>query len=356
MSQTTSTDPTPQRGVGSVVAPPHARGGFGRHVIEIILRNPVLPILFIALPAFAVFVPDYATTGNLQNLLLQSAVLALLVAGGATVVISGNFDLSVEGTLAFSATVAAWLMYDKSPGSGFGLNGTLAVLVTVLVGIAVGVINGLMVEALHVNPFIVTLGTLLTLKGAAAIPTSAQTLYGLPSSYSGVARQAYFGVNLIVLIAAVLYAGIAVYMTRAVAARHIYAVGGNKRAARENGVNPLKSIIFVYCISGACAGVAGWLTAARLDSAGPGLGNDITFTVFASIVIGGIALEGGKGSLWGALGGVVLLGSIDNVLNLLAINPLYVNFVRGSVIVIAILLIVARGRLAAAFGIQERAV
>jgi ribose/xylose/arabinose/galactoside ABC-type transport system permease subunit len=219
-------------------------------VIEIILRNPVLPILFIALPAFAVFVPDYATTGNLQNLLLQSAVLALLVAGGATVVISGNFDLSVEGTLAFSATVAAWLMYDKSPGSGFGLNGTLAVLVTVLVGIAVGVINGLMVEALHVNPFIVTLGTLLTLKGAAAIPTSAQTLYGLPSSYSGVARQAYFGVNLIVLIAAVLYAGIAVYMTRAVAARHIYAVGGNKRAARENGVNPLKSIIFVYCISG----------------------------------------------------------------------------------------------------------
>jgi ribose/xylose/arabinose/galactoside ABC-type transport system permease subunit len=272
------------------------------------------------------------------------------------VVISGNFDLSVEGTLAFSATVAAWLMYENSPGSGLGLNGALAVLVTVLIGVAAGVVNALMVEGLHVNPFIVTLGTLLTLKGAAAIPTSAQTLYGLPSSYSGVARQEIFGINLIVLIAAVLYAGIAVYMTRAVSARHIYAVGGNKRAARENGVSPLKTIITVYCISGACAGVAGGLTAARLDSAGPGLGSDITFTVFAAIVIGGIALEGGKGSLWGALGGVVLLGSIDNVLNLLAINPLYVNFVRGSVIVIAILLIVVRGRLAAAFGIQERAV
>jgi ribose/xylose/arabinose/galactoside ABC-type transport system permease subunit len=229
------------------------------------------------------------------------------------------------------------------------------VAITVGLGIAIGAFNGVLVEGLGVNPFIVTLGTLLTLKGASAIPTGAQTLYGLPEGFSGIAQVDILGVNLIVIVAAAIYLALAIFMTRAVAARHVYAVGGDKRAARENGISPLRVILFVYCVSGACAGLAGWLTAARLDSAGPGLGNDITFTVFAAIVIGGIALEGGKGSLWGSLGGVVLLGSIDNVLNLLALNPLYVNFVRGSVIVVAILLIVARGRLVRALGIQERA-
>jgi ribose/xylose/arabinose/galactoside ABC-type transport system permease subunit len=177
-------------------------------VIEIILRNPVLPILFIALPAFAVFVPDYATTGNLQNLLLQSAVLALLVAGGATVVISGNFDLSVEGTLAFSATVAAWLMYDKSPGSGFGLNGTLAVLVTVLVGIAVGVINGLMVEALHVNPFIVTARNAADAQGSGGYPDErADAVRPAVVVQRALRARRYFGINLIVTDRSGPYAG-----------------------------------------------------------------------------------------------------------------------------------------------------
>ena len=139
------------------------------------------------------------------------------------------------------------------------------------------------------------------------------------------------------------------------AGRHIYAIGGAKAAAVENGVSPLKTIMVVYGMSGGLAAIAGWLDAARLDSASASAGDGITFTVFAAIIIGGVALSGGGGNLWGVLGGVILLASIDNVLNLIAINPLYVNFVRGAVIIVAVLLIVARQRLARRFKLEEPA-
>ena len=120
-------------------------------------------------------------------------------------------------------------------------------------------------------------------------------------------------------------------------------------------MSALKTVLLVYGMSGGLAAVAGWLNAARLDSASASAGDGITFTVFAAMIIGGVALSGGAGSLWGVLGGVILLASIDNVLNLIAINPLYVNFVRGAVIIVAVLLIVARQRLALRFRIEEPA-
>ncbi len=327
----------------------------GRAALNFVLRNPIVPILALALPLFSLFVPGYATLGNLGNLLLQSSVLLLLAAGAAIVVISGNFDLSVEGTLAFTAVFAGWLMYTEAPGSGWGIHPVVALTASLLVGAGVGAANGYLVEGLHINPFIVTLGTLLTLKGAAAIPTQANTLFGLPDLYSLVGQTSLLGVSPIVLLAVTLYVIVALMMRYSVASRHVYAVGGAKKAARENGINPLRVIMGAYVVSGVLAATAGWLTSARLDSSGPLLGDQITFTVFAAIVIGGIALEGGKGSLWGALGGVALLGSIDNVLNLLAVNPLFVNFVRGSVILVAVLMLVLRGRAARRFGVMERA-
>lgn len=346
----TSMPPSPDESVSQL-----RRSSPARSVAVFALRNPIILILLIAIPAFILFVPNYATLANLQNLLLQSSVLLLLSAGAAIVVLTGNFDLSVEGTLAFTAVFAGWLMYTATPGSGFGVNPIVALLISLAVGAAIGGFNGYLVQGLGINPFIVTLGTLLTLKGAAAIPTGAQTLFGLPDGYSWIGQLSLAGFSPIVLVSVVLFVLVAIYMRGAVGARHVYAVGGNKKAARENGISPLKVVIAVYVVSGVLAATAGWLTAARLDSAGPLLGDQITFTVFAAIVIGGIALEGGRGSLWGVLGGVVLLGSVDNVLNLLAVNPLFVNFVRGSVILLAVMMLVIRGRVVARLGITERA-
>lgn len=326
-------------------------GALGRAM----LRNPILLILLIALPLFAIFVPFYATLPNLKNLLLASSILLLLASGGALAMITGNIDLSVEGTLVFTAMVAAWLMTGQAGGLGTQWPPILVIPISIGLGAAVGVLNALMVERLGVNPFIVTLGMLLALKGAAAIPTEAATIYGLPSGYNWVGLNSIWGVSWVVIIAFSVWLLIALWLRYSISGRHIYAIGGSKEAALENGISPLKTVTMVYALSGALAGLAGWLNAARLDSASASSADGITFPVFAAIIIGGVALTGGAGSLWGVLGGVILLTSIDNVLNLVALNPLYVNFVRGGVIIVAVLLIVVRQRLALRFGLQEHA-
>ena len=130
------------------------------------LRNPILPILLVALPLFAIFVPFYATLPNLKNLALASSILLLLSTGGALVMMSGNIDLSVEGTLAFTCMVAAWLMTTQSGGSGWEVPAVAAIAISVALGALIGLFNAFMVERLGVNPFIVTIGVLLALKGA----------------------------------------------------------------------------------------------------------------------------------------------------------------------------------------------
>jgi ribose/xylose/arabinose/galactoside ABC-type transport system permease subunit len=319
------------------------------------LRNPILPILVVALPLFGLFVPFYATVANFQNLALASSILLLLAAGGAVVMISGNIDLSVEGTLVFTCMVAAWLMTEKHGGSGLLLHPALVIPLSIALGAGIGCINAFMVERMGVNSFIVTIGMLLALKGAAAIPTQASTIYGLPPSYSWVGYNSVLGLSWIVIIAFGVLFLLSIWLRNSVGGRHVYAVGGNRAAAVENGVSAYGTVTTAYAIAGGLAGLAGWLNAARLDSASASSVDGITFTVFAAMIIGGVSLTGGAGSLWGVLGGVILLSSIDNVLNLIAVNPLYVNFVRGAVILLAVVLIVLRQRLAARLGLQEPA-
>jgi ribose/xylose/arabinose/galactoside ABC-type transport system permease subunit len=325
-------------------------------LVRLMLRNPILPILIVALPSFALFVPFYATLGNFANLLLASSILLLLASGGALVMITGNIDLSVEGTLAFTSMIAAWLMVPaEAGGSGLLMAPWLAILVSIGIGLAIGALNALLVEGLGVNPFIVTIGMLLALKGAAAIPTQATTVYGLPEQYSWVGLHDLGGVSWVVIISFLICLVLSIWLRNSVSGRHLYALGGSKAAAYENGVLPRRTTMLAYCIAGGLAAIAGWLNAARLNSASASAGDGITFTVFAAMIIGGIALSGGRGGLWGVLGGVILLTSIDNVLNLVALNPLYVNFVRGMVILLAVVLIVIRQKLAERLRIQEPA-
>jgi ribose/xylose/arabinose/galactoside ABC-type transport system permease subunit len=319
------------------------------------LRNPIGPLLVVALICFCVFVPFFATISDAQNMALETPVLLLLAGGGAVVLISGNFDLSSEGTLEFTSVLAAWLMVKSAPGGPFGLSPFIVLPLMVLVGCLIGVVNGVFVSILKVNPFIVTLTTMLTLKGAAAIPTQGNTIYQLPAAYGWVGSATWHGFSAILFVAVGLYALLWLYMRYSVFSRHCYAVGGNVSAAVENGVSAKRVVIGAYAISGGFAAIAGWLDAARIASASPVLDDGIIFTVFAAMVIGGISLTGGRGSLLGAAAGAVLMTSVNNVLNLVALPPLYVDFVRGLVLLIAVLLIVARQKLAARLGIQEPA-
>lgn len=324
-------------------------------LVRAILSHPVLPLLVVAFPLFAIFVPYFAGIQNLEDLALESAVLLVMAVGGSLVLLSGNFDLSSEGTLAFTAVLGGWLLATGQPGSGFGLSAFIVIPVMVAVGGIIGAINGALVTIFRVNPFIVTLTTLLTLKGAAALPTHAETVYNLPAAFYSVATASVGGVSFIVVVALIVFVAVALYIRQSVYGRHLYAVGGNPVAAAENGVSVMRVVTVAYIASGALAGVAAWLDAARVQSAAPAIDDGIIFSVFAAMIIGGISLTGGKGNLIGAAGGVLLLSAINNVLNLVALNPLAVNFVRGLVLLLAVLVIIARQRLFAALGLQESA-
>ena len=229
---------------------------------KVLILNPVLPLLIVVLPLCGLFVQHFATTSNLKNLLVQSAVLLVLVTGGSVVVITGNFDLSSVGTALFTGDVAAWLM---APSYGIRLNPVLVILASVLIGMGIGAINGVLVGVFKVNPFVVTLATLLTLEGASAIPTSANTIYNLPSAYAAVGIDSIFGISWLIVAAFVVFIVVAVFIRVSVFGRRLYAVGGNAQSARHNGISPERVVITAYIISGALAAVAGWLAAAWLD-------------------------------------------------------------------------------------------
>ena len=334
---------------------PARRRGTTKTLVWLFLRNPVIPLLVIGLTCFCLFVPYFATIADLRNIALETPVLLLLAGGGAVVLITGNFDLSTEGTLEFTSVLAGWLMVKAYPGGPFGLSPFIVLPLIVLVGCLIGVVNGVFVSVLKVNPFIVTLTTMLILKGAAAIPTQANTIYQLPSAYEWVGNSTWGGFSAIAFVAVALYALLLLYMRYSLFSRHCYAIGGNSQAAVENGIPVKRVIIGAYALSGGFAAIAGWLDAARVASASPGLDDGIIFTVFAAMVIGGVSLVGGRGSLLGAAAGALLMTCVNNVLNLVALPPLYVDFVRGLVLLIAVLLIVTRQKIAARVGIQEPA-
>jgi len=326
-----------------------------RPVASFVLRNPVVLLLAIVLPALAIGLPGFARTENLQNLLLETSVLALLTAGSALVVMSGYFDLSAEGTLQFTSMLAGWLLATQIPGSGWGVPAWVVIPAMVLVGAGIGLFNAFLVAKLGINAFIATLATLITLQGASLIPTKAQTIFPLPAAYSWIGTHAVAGISVIVLVALATYVALVAFMRVSLLGRHVYAVGGNETAARENGISTFRVVAAVFVLSGALAGFASWLTNARLDSATPSANTGIIFTAYAALVIGGVNLSGGRGTLVGTAGGVILLGAVDSALNLVNVNTLYINFVRGLVVLFAVLIIVVRHRIAKRLGIQERA-
>jgi ribose/xylose/arabinose/galactoside ABC-type transport system permease subunit len=300
-----------------------------------VLDNLIWLILAIAMVSFS-FIPGYFQSAVLVNILLHSTFLAILVVGETLCLITGNFDLSVESTLAFTAMLAAFLMGSKAPTPGWGLNPGLVLPVMLLVGAGIGLLNGVCVARLKINPFIVTLATLIVFRGLTIIFTKSQAIIQLPDAYRWVASVRLGPVPLLVVITLALYGFFHFMTTRTLFGRKLFATGGNRQAAFAFGHNPDRVVITAYILSGLLAAIAGWFLSAWLDAAIPGLAEGYAFDVMAAAVIGGVSLQGGKGSLIGALGGVLLLGSINAALTVAAVSPYWYRMVRGIVIFLAV--------------------
>lgn len=301
-----------------------------------ILDNLIWIILGAALVVFSLFIPGFLSVPILANILLYSTFLGVMVIGETLCLLTGNFDLSVESTLAFTAMFAAVLMGSIAPTPGWEISPLVALPLMLLVGAGIGFINGFSVAKLRINPFVVTLAMMIILRGLTIIFTQSQAVVGLPASYTWIATSAIGPISTLVIVTGGLYLVFHLLITRTLFGRKLFAVGGNRTVSFAYGLNPDRVVILAFVLSGTLAAVAGWLLSGRLNAALPGMAEGMTFDVMAAAVIGGIALNGGRGSLLGALGGVLLLGTINTALTVALVSPWWFNVVRGVVIFVAV--------------------
>jgi ribose transport system permease protein len=273
----------------------------------------------------AILSPDFRTVANLSNVSRQAVVLSIVALGQFLAVLSGGVDLSV-GMMVRLTALATAITIDGSDDRTF-----LGIAVALLLGLAAGVANGIVITWLRVPPFVATLGTLAVLQGISLLVASTprgQTSESLSSFWSWTIGEVYG----VVVVAGLVWLVVGVALRRTVWGRHVVAIGGDPVVATASGVRTSWIRLSVYALSGLLAAAGGILTAARAGVGDPNAGFGLEFESLAAVVIGGASLAGGRGRLLGALGGVILLSVIGNVFNLLDIDVWYQQLLKGGII------------------------
>ncbi|MBE2215635.1 MAG: ribose ABC transporter permease [Opitutaceae bacterium] len=290
--------------------------------------------------ALSVMSEHFLTTDNGLTILRQVSINMCLSLGMTLVILSGGIDLSVGAILGFSGAVAAGLLKNglSIPALGLHLQFTTsgAILAGVLIGAALGWHNGVAITRFRLPPFIATLGMLSIARGLAFLWTGGFPITGLGADFGQIGTGAWLGVPVPVWIMVVLVGMFLVVAKRTRFGRHLYAVGGNTRAARLTGLNVDRIKISVYTLAGALAGVAGLIVTSRLDSAQPNAGLSYELDAIAAVVIGGTSLSGGRGTILGTVLGCLIIGVLNNGLFLLNVSPFWQLVIKGYVILVAV--------------------
>lgn len=275
--------------------------------------------------------PNFLSLSNITNVFTQVSVNAIIAIGMTFVILTGGIDLSVGSTLAISGAVGASIV--KLTGNVF-----LAIIVAAVIGIAVGLINGLLVSKGKLQAFIVTLATMTIFRGATLVFTDGTPISKLPEAFVkiGNGKLGFMPIPVIITIIIAIIAVYALSQTRF--GRYLYALGGNEDASRLSGINTDKIKTLVYVVSGFASAIAGVIITSRIGSASPNAGTGFELDAIAAVVIGGTSLAGGEGTITGTLIGALIIGVLNNGLNLMNVSPFYQSIVKGLVILIAVLL------------------
>ncbi len=284
-------------------------------------------ILLIVVMSFAS--PYFLSKANFEAVVVGMVPTAIIVVGMTILLVAGSFDLSVGSVLALSSTVVAILLLAGVPIP-------LAILGAALVGAAIGLLNGVIVCGLGVNPLIATLGTMLMARGVALVFTEGFSLTNLPPAFSifGQTRVLGLPVMVWVMLVILIVGDIALRKTRFL--RQAYFIGSNEKSAALSGIAVNKVRIVCFIISGLLAALAGVMLASRLMSGTPTAGNALELQVLAAAVIGGASLRGGEGTIFGATLGVIFVALISNAMTMLAISIYWQMIVTGLVLVLAV--------------------
>jgi ribose transport system permease protein len=309
---------------------------------ELLKRLQPLIALIVLVVALASLSNRFLTFANERNILLQISVNLCLSIGMTLVILTGGIDLSVGAMLALAGAVAAGLLKNGLTLKALGLvlKFTLfgAMVAGIAVGFALGLFNGIAITRFKLPPFVATLGMLSIGRGLTMLWTGGFPITDLGARFGFIGAGFWLGIPMAVWISAGLVAMFYIVSQRTTLGRYIYAVGGNERATAYSGVDVDRVKLWVYALCGALAGVAGLIVTARLDAADPKAGLGYELDSIAAVVIGGISLSGGRGSIFGTVLGCLIIGVLNNGLFLLDVSPFWQQVVKGFVIIAAVAL------------------
>lgn len=342
------TESSSERGLTVTLPVADTRSGTGIRGLRTrrwLLDNTVWILLVVALAGFSIGVSGYFSRPIYINIVYHAVPLGLLALGEALVILTGNIDLSIEPVATLAALLSSWLSAETTYAAGYHLNPALSLLAAVGAGIAVGALNATIILKFGVNSFLATLGTYIGVRGIADTLTSGTGVSLLPSSFTFVDTFHLFGVPLMTYLMLAIFVAFYFILTKTQFGRHLYVIGGNRQAAYGFGVRVDRVIFRAYVLCGALAALAGFLLAARTNGATPDSAKEYLFDALAAVVIGGVSLVGGYGTLAGVLGGVLLLSTVQTALDLMAISPFAVDIVRGGLVLFAVIFDAAKRKI-----------
>jgi ribose transport system permease protein len=289
----------------------------------------ILPILVAICVIFSLVTPNFLSLGNLINVIRQASINIVLATGMTFVILTGGIDLSVGSILGVTAVVG--VLVSLVPGLGW-----FAVPAALIAGVFLGLLNGSLVAYLGLPPFIVTLGSYTALRGVAYLVANGTTVINRDLNFAWVGNNYVGPIPWLVIIAFLAVLASWFVLRRTVLGRHIYAVGGNIRAARLTGIKVSRVLLFVYGVSGLLSGLGGIMSASRLYSATGMLGQGYELDAIAAVILGGTSFTGGIGTIWGTLLGALIIALLNNGLTLMNVSFFWQLVVKGLVIIIAV--------------------
>ena len=292
----------------------------------------LLLALIILCTTLAIITPKFLTLPNLMIIVTQVTINALLAFGVTFVIITGGIDLSLGSIVAVTSVITATFAradtYPLVVPLGLGL----------LVGLAFGAFNGLVITKGKVPPFIVTLGTMTIGRGLALILSKGRPISNLSDAFNYIGGGNLFGVPLPIVILVIVFIICTLLLKKTIMGRYVYAVGGNELAARASGISVNRVKMFVYTLGGGLAALGGIILTSRISTGQPNVGIGFELSAIAAAIIGGTSTSGGVGSITGTLLGALLIGVISNSLDLLNVTSYYQSVVMGLIIIGAVLL------------------
>lgn len=289
--------------------------------------------LIILIVFVSVLNPAFLQVNNLLNLMRQLIINGFIALGMTFVILTGGIDLSVGSTLALTSAIFAGLLQA-------GIPTILAILIALGIGLILGLINGILITKGKLAPFIVTLATMTIFRGLTLVYMDGRPIAGPKDDFAFqfLGKGQFFGIPFQVILFIIAYLILWILLTKTSYGRKIYAVGGNEKASFISGIKIDKVKILVYVISALMAVLSGLILTSRLNSAQPTAGSAYEMDAIAAVVLGGVSMTGGSGSLTGTLIGILILGVLNNGLNLLGVSSFYQQIVKGVVILIAVLI------------------